>query len=109
VTYDTPPDRLQAFRDGLVEVYLAQPLTDPDEISVGVRGFRESAIEIEMIGYLKVYANETQVEAQHRLILEIIRLAERLGVVFAAPTRPVRSLAGDEAAAAKKPEAAART
>lgn len=109
VTYDTPPDRLQAFRDGLVEVYLAQPLTDPDEISVGVRGFRESAIEIEMIGYLKVYANETQVEAQHALILEIIRLAERLGVAFAAPTRPVRSaLPGDEGTGAKKPEAAAR-
>lgn len=92
-TYDTSRDKLQAFVSGLHDVLLAQPKVDPDDVYVGLKGFGASSIDIEILCHLRVTDYAQQVDAQHRIVIDIIALAEKLDVEFAFPTRTVH-LAG---------------
>jgi small-conductance mechanosensitive channel len=89
LTYDTPLKKFESFVSGLREVYLAQPRADTENFYVGLNGFGASSIDIEFYGYFRVLSYEAQVNAQHALMLEIIALAEKVGVSFAFPTRTV--------------------
>lgn len=106
LTYDTPADTLDAFCTEAAKVYRAQVWTDDSEVYVGVDRFADSAIEIKLIGFYLVTAFDRQVEAQHALILDLVRLAERLGVSFAFPTRMVHMAPAPPGAAPALPAAA---
>ena len=89
LTYDTPRDKLDTFVKRLKDVLLEQPRIDRDDLYVGLKSFGASSIDIELMFYLKVYAYGAQVDAQHAIVMDIIALAEDLGVEFAFPTRTV--------------------
>lgn len=89
LTYDTPRDRLETFVRRLHEVYAAQPDTDPDAITIGVKSLGPHSIDIELWGHFRVYAYDAQVAAQQALILDILSLAREVGVQFAFPTQTV--------------------
>ncbi len=89
LTYDTPRERLDGFVKRLREVALAQPKVDPDDVYVGLKDFGASSIDIGLICHLRVFDYAAQVEAKHSLVMEIIALAEEVGVEFAFPTRTV--------------------
>jgi small-conductance mechanosensitive channel len=89
VTYDTHPDQLEAFAKGLRETMEKQPRVRGMRISAGVRGLADSSIEFEISCYLDVPTNEIEREERHRLFLDIVRLAEEIGVRFAFPTRTI--------------------
>jgi MscS family membrane protein len=93
LTYDTPRDKFERFVSGLRDVYMAQPRADTENFYVGLNGFGASSIDIEFYGYFRVLSYEAQVNAQHALMLEIIALAEKVGVSFAFPTRTVHVMA----------------
>jgi small-conductance mechanosensitive channel len=88
-TYDTSREQLEAFVRGLRDLLLDQPKVDPDDVYVGLKGFGASSIDIELLCHLRVSDYTEQVEAQHRIVLAIIALAEDIGVEFAFPTRTV--------------------
>jgi len=88
-TYDTPRDRLDAFVGGLRDLLLAHPKVDPEDVYVGLQGFGASSIDIELLFHLRVKDYAQQVEAKHQIVLEIVRLAEDIGVEFAFPTRTI--------------------
>lgn len=96
LTYDTPREKFERFVGGLREVYMSQPHADVENFYVGLNGFGASSIDIEFYGYFYVLSYEAQVNAQHALMLEIIALAEKIGVSFAFPTRTVHVM-GTEA------------
>ncbi len=87
LTYDTPRQKLDTFVKRLKELLLEQPRIDREDIYVGLKSFGASSIDIELMFYLKVYAYGSQVDAQHEIVLDIIALAEEVGVEFAFPTR----------------------
>ena len=89
LTYDTPRDKLDTFVKRLKEMLLEQPRIDRDDLYVGLKSFGASSIDIELMFYLKVYAYGSQVDAQHAIVLDIIALAEDVGVEFAFPTRTI--------------------
>jgi small-conductance mechanosensitive channel len=89
LTYDTPRDKLDTFVKRLKEMLLEQPRMDRDDLYVGLKGFGASSIDIELMFYLRVYGYAAQIEAQHAIILDIVALAEEIGVDFAFPTRTV--------------------
>jgi len=99
VTYDTPPAKLEAFAEALREVMEKQPRFRGKRTSAGVHGFAESSIDLEISCYLDAPTNEIEREERHRLFLDIVRLAEEMGVEFAYPTRTVHVA---EAAAGKE-------
>jgi small-conductance mechanosensitive channel len=89
LTYDTPREKLDTFVKRLKERLLEQPRIDRDDLYVGLKSFGASSIDIELMFYLKVYAYGSQVDAQHAIVMDIIALAEEVGVEFAFPTRTV--------------------
>jgi len=89
LTYDTRAADLDRFVDRLHETFLARPNAAGDPLWIGVQKFGDSSIDIQLIGYLTVATYGEHVKAQHALVLDIVRLAEDLGVSFAFPTRTV--------------------
>lgn len=88
LTYDTPRERLDAFVAALRELLRDFPRADP-EYYVGLARFAESSIDIELWCYVWAATYGEQVEAQHRLVGDIVDLAGRTGVSFAFPTRTI--------------------
>ena len=89
VTYDTTRQQLDTFVQGLRDLLLNHSAVDPDDVYVGLQGFGASSIDIDLLCHLRVSDYAAQVEAQHKIVMDIIALAEESGVEFAFPTRTV--------------------
>jgi MscS family membrane protein len=70
---------------------------------VWVNEFAASSIDILLYCFLQTPDWPTELRERHRLFLDIIRLAKRLGVEFAFPTQTIH-LAKEEGEGAKTPE-----
>ncbi|GIV39401.1 MAG: hypothetical protein KatS3mg033_1201 [Thermonema sp.] len=89
VTYDTPPELLEAYVQGLRDLVTAHPDTRKDYFHVYVNDLSSSAIEILFYVFFKVPDWGNELRARHELILDMLRLAARLGVRFAFPTQTI--------------------
>gem|GEM_PF-106710 len=109
VTYQTTPEQLEALCEGVRELIRRHPLTRKDLFYVSVRGFSASSIDVLVDCFHDVSEYAVELRERHRLLLDILRLAARLGIEFAYPTQTVFVRAADagEAAAANAPGPAA--
>ncbi len=89
VRYDTPPERIEAFVEGIKAVIIAAPSTRKDEFHVVLNDFAPSSLSIMLYFFLQVPDWSTELVERQRVLLEIVRLAERLEVKFAFPTQTV--------------------
>jgi MscS family membrane protein len=105
--YDTPPASLESFTTRLRQLVLAQPKMLRDKLQVGVWEFAEAAIELELICYLQVTSADQEREARHRLLLDIVRLAEEEGVRFALPAPTIQVAPPPTEAITERPRLAA--
>ncbi len=87
VTYSTTPEQLEAFCEGIREIIRQHPHTWKDYFHVYVSRFNDSSIDIMLYCFHDVDDWGKELAERHRLFLDIIRLAQRLGVDFAFPTR----------------------
>ncbi len=87
LTYDTPHETLGVFVQRLRERVAEQPRIDKEDLYVGLKGFGASSIDIEIYSYYRVFGYAAQVDAHNALIMDIIALANEVGVEFAFPTR----------------------
>ena len=85
--YDTPVPLFEAFVAGVRQLIEQHPVTRKDDIRVSVNDFGASSIDIQMICFFVVANVHEELRARQGLILDIIRLAERLGVSFAFPSQ----------------------
>lgn len=99
VTYDTPPDRLDAFCDGIRDIIRKSPNTRKDVIEVHMNDFGASSLNILLYMFFRVPTWSDELTARHALCLDIIRLADDLGVSFAFPTRTIHMVEDDLAPA----------
>jgi len=89
VTYNTPPEKLEAFCEGIRELIRTHPYTRKDYFHVYVNEFAGSAINILLYCFHETPEWGTELRERHRLFLDIVRLARNLGVEFAFPTQTV--------------------
>jgi len=89
ITYDTPPERIDAFCEGIRELVRTNPRMWQDNYHVYLNSFGDSALEILLYVFFQVPDWSAELAARHDLALDILRLAERLGVDMAFPTRTV--------------------
>lgn len=89
VLYSTPPERLEAFCEGIRELIRRHPYTRKDYYQVYVNQFSASSIDILLYCFHEVPDWSTELRERHRLFLDVIRLARRTGVEFAFPTQTV--------------------
>ncbi len=87
VTYDTPPESIEAFCEGIRELIRAHPYTRKDYYHVYLNGFSESSLDILLYCFVETPDWGTELREKHRLYLDIIRLAKTLGISFAFPTQ----------------------
>ncbi|MCB9742545.1 MAG: mechanosensitive ion channel family protein [Alphaproteobacteria bacterium] len=109
LTYDTPPDLVQAYVEGVRATLKAHPDVRQDYYEVHLSGLGASSVEIMVYCFFAVPDWHSELTARSQLILEFMRLAQELGVSFAFPSQslylestPERPLAAREAADARQ-------
>lgn len=89
IRYDTPPELIEAFVQGVREIIVAHPDTKSDNYIVEFNGFGDSALLIMMNMYLKDLAWTSEQRSRHEIHIAIVKLAKGLGVDFAFPSTTV--------------------
>jgi MscS family membrane protein len=89
VQYDTTPDQLVAFTEGIRELVRSHPYTRKDYFQVWCHEFGASSLNILIYIFHEVPDWSTELRERERLFIDIVRLADKLGVSFAFPTQTV--------------------
>ena len=89
VQYDTPPDKLVAFCEGIRELVRCHPYTRKDYFQVYLNEFGPSSLNILLYIFHEVPDWSTELRERERMFLDIVRLADQLGVHFAFPTQTI--------------------
>ena len=87
VTYDTPPDLIELFVEGLREIIANHPDTRKDVYEVHLNSMGDSALLILFHAFFNGNDWVKELKGRHEILMSVIRLAERLNVQFAFPTQ----------------------
>ncbi|UHD17851.1 mechanosensitive ion channel family protein [Thiocapsa bogorovii] len=89
IRYDTGPERIEAFLEGIKEIIKANPATRKDYFHVVMHDFGPHGLDVLLYFFLQVPDWSAELVERQRVFIEIMRLAERLGVDFAFPTQTI--------------------
>lgn len=92
VTYDTPPEKIEAFCEGIRELIRRHPDTRKDYFHVYARDFGAASLDLLLYLFFTSPDWGKELQARHALFLDILRLAGELGVEFAFPTQTLHVL-----------------
>ncbi|MBP7282759.1 MAG: mechanosensitive ion channel family protein [Leptospiraceae bacterium] len=87
ITYDTPPEKVEAFLEGIKNILRKNDSILQDKIHVIFKGFGASNLEILVNYYANVIEWGQDMILRQNIFLEIINLAKELNVDFAFPTQ----------------------
>lgn len=87
LTYDTPPDLIDAYVKGLREIVKSHPLTRKDYYEIHMNNMGAHSLDILFYIFFEVPSWSDELKARHEVILQAIRLADELDVRFAFPTQ----------------------
>ena len=87
LTYDTPPEKVEAFCEGVRELIRSHPYTRKDYYHVYLNSFTDSSLGIMLYCFVETPDWSTELREKHRLFNDILRVAEELKVSFAFPTQ----------------------
>ena len=96
VQYDTTPDQLEAFCEGIRELIRRHPNTRKDYFHVYFNDFGPSALNIMLYCFVQCPDWGAELQSRHSLLSDIVRLADKVGVKFAFPTRTVHMTDADQ-------------
>lgn len=94
VQYDTPPEKLEAFCEGIRQIIANHKYTRKDNFHVYFNGFGNSSLDILLYVFWKVPGWADELNEKHRLLMDILRLGNEMGVEFAFPTQTVHLFQG---------------
>jgi len=103
LAYDTPPERVEAFCEGVRELVRLHPYMRKDYYHVYFNEFGASALEVLVYVFWETPDWSTELRERHRFLLDCLRLAKRLDVEYAYPTQTLYLRQDDRATS---PEAA---
>jgi MscS family membrane protein len=87
IQYDTPPEKIEAFCEGIRQLIRQHPYTRKDYYMVYFNEFAGSSLNVLLYAFHQTPDWPTELRERHRLFVDIVRLARRLAVEFAFPTR----------------------
>ncbi len=87
--YDTPPELIQAFVEGVRKIILAHPETRKDAFHVEFVSFGASSLNIMVNVFFPSLDWAVEQASKHKLHMAILKLAAALGVEFAFPSTTV--------------------
>lgn len=89
IAYDTPPALIEQFIEGLKEMVIHHPDTRKDYYEIHLNEMSASSLDILFYIFFSVKDWSSELSAKHDLLMNILRLAARLGVRFAYPTSTI--------------------
>lgn len=87
VTYDTPPELIDEFVKGLREIVLAHPDTRKDMFHVYFNNLSSYSQDIMFYIFFEVPNWGEELRCRHEILVQIVKLANSIGVRFAFPTQ----------------------
>ena len=87
VTYDTPPNNLELFIEGLREMVRQHPHTRKDMFHIYMNDMGAHSLNILFYIFFITPSWAQELKYRHEIILSIMKLAEELGIHFAFPTQ----------------------
>lgn len=87
VQYDTAPDKIEAFCEGIRELIRRHPYTRKDYYHVYLNQFSASSLDVLLYCFIECPDWAVELREKQRLFLDILKLADALGVSFAFPTQ----------------------
>jgi MscS family membrane protein len=87
VTYDTPPHVMEEFIIGLRKIVEKHPDTRKDYYNIYFNDLASFSLNIMFYIFFQVPDWPAELKARHEVLLEIMKLAEKLGINFAFPTQ----------------------
>lgn len=90
--YDTPPQKVEAFCAGIRGLIDAHPHTRKDFYHVYLNGLGSSSLDILVYIFFITPDWSEELQQRHRLLLDILRLGDKLGVEFAFPTQTLHNV-----------------
>ncbi len=87
ITYDTPPELVEVFVDGLKKIVINHPKTRKDYYNIYFNNLSSYSLEIMFYVFFEVPTWPEELQTREDLLLSIMRLANELGVRFAFPTQ----------------------
>ena len=93
--YGTSPERVAAFCEGVRELLRRHPYTRKDYYHVYLNQLSASSLDVLLYCFIECPDWSVELRERERLFLDILKLAEELGVSFAFPTRTLHMLQED--------------
>jgi len=94
LTYDTPPERIEAFCDGVRAILQARPEVRQDAIVVNFTALNTSSLDVLVNYHIKADTWAAELDLRQAVLAEVLRLAGRLPVSFAFPTQTLHVSSG---------------
>lgn len=89
ITYDTSPELIDLFVEGIRELIRTHPTTRKDSFEVHLNSFGDSSLNILIYAFFAAPSWTDELEGRHDIMNGILRLAAELGVRFAFPTQTI--------------------
>lgn len=96
VTYHTSPEQVEAFCEGIREIVRMHPYTRKDYFHVYLNSWGDFSLNILLYVFFQCPDWSVELRERQRLMLDIMRLARRLGVSFAFPTQTLELKRADK-------------
>jgi len=96
ITYDTAPDKIELFVQGLRSIVALHPDTRKDGAEIHLNNMGASSLDILFYMFFDVSNWTDELRARQEVILGILRLAKELGVEFAFPSMSLYQGSGVE-------------
>ena len=87
LTYDTTPEQMQTFIQGIKDIIQEHPHTRKDIYHVVFNEYGDSSLNILLYAFLEVPNWGMELTERQSIFLEIMKLAKRVDVEFAFPTQ----------------------
>ena len=87
VQYDTPPEKIEAFCEGIRKLIVECPHARQDYFHVYLNEMAASSLDILLYVFWEVKDWSQELTERHRLLIDILRLGKTIGVEFAFPTQ----------------------
>jgi MscS family membrane protein len=97
LTYDTAPEKIDAFCEGIRALIQLHPYMRKDYYQVYFNQYNAASLDILVYVFWETPDWNTELRERHRFLLDILRLSKQLDVEFAYPTQTLY-LKQDEAA-----------
>lgn len=95
VQYDTPVEKIEAFCEAIRNIIKDSPFTRKDYFHVYLNNMGAHSLDILLYVFFETPDWSEELNERHRLLLDILKAGQKMGVEFAFPTQTLHVIQGE--------------